>query len=362
MATEERDEDRVIGRGSVYHKWSGTTIKRRRRFMTKSMHLKGYIAGPLVPFKDTLEINEKEYETQLEVMVKSHGLCGVYVNALVGEVYALEPEERQRLIALARQITPKRVPIIAGITGTRMSEIEQRSKEAEKAGADVLMINPPFEVRTYRRLAGKDDPPYRFFKEFTENVNMPTMVFKYPREYGLSYSNETLVRIADDFDQVIGIKAGNYNSSDYYRMWNALKGKISVFATGGDTVDLLGMMMIGADGAEAGIMCIGEEHWARFISLSLDGSYAEARNIFMEKLAPIADYIYGLAYLNPMAPFSSGGRVGSTTAMIKDALVTMGVFSNSRVRPPDLDTTPEERKGVVSLLKNLGLIEQTKTV
>lgn len=330
--------------------------------MTKPMHLKGYIAGPLVPFTDTLKINEKEYEAQIDGMLKSEGLCGVYVNALVGEVYALEPEERQMLISIARQITPNRIPIIAGIVGTRMSEIIQRSEEAVKAGADVLMVNPPFEARTYRRLATKDDPPYRFFKEFTETVNVPTMVFKYPREYGLSYTNETLVRIADDFDQVIGVKAGNYTSSDYYRMWNALKGKISIFATGGDTVDLLGMMMIGADGAEAGIMCIGEDQWTRFISLCLERKYTEAREIFIERLAPIADYIYGLAYLNPIAPFSSGARVGSTTAMIKDALVAMRVFSNSKVRPPDLETTPEERKGIVDLVKRLGLQVEARTV
>lgn len=327
--------------------------------MSKPIKLRGYIAGALVPFDEDLKINEREYTKHLEEMSNAEGICGMYVNALVGEMYSLEPEERQRLISIARQIVPSNIPIIAGITGLRMSEVLERSKEAEMAGADILMVNPPFEARTYRRLASKDEPVYRFFKEFTEKANMPTMVFKYPIEYGLSYQYDTLVKIAEDFDQVIGIKAGNYNCADYYRLWNSLKGKISVFATGGDTVDLLGMMMIGADGAEAGIMCIGEENWTRFISLSLEGSYTEARHLFMNKLAPIADQIYGLAYLNPIAPFSSGGRVGSTTSLIKEALVATGTFSSSRVRPPDLSATEAERKGILSLLESLNLLETT---
>ena len=67
--------------------------------------------------------------------------------------------------------------------------------------------------------------------------------------------------------------------ADYYQVWNQLKGKLSVFVTGADTVDMLGMMMIGADGAQAGIMALGRHNWSRFISLSLEGKYTEARNI-----------------------------------------------------------------------------------
>jgi cyclophilin family peptidyl-prolyl cis-trans isomerase len=53
-----------------------------------------------------------------------------------------------------------------------------------------------------------------------------------------------------------------------------VKGKLSVFVTAGDTVDMLGqMMMIGSDGAQAGIMAIGRKDWSHFIALSLDGKY-----------------------------------------------------------------------------------------
>ena len=175
---------------------------------------------------------------------------------------------------------------------------------------------------------------------------MPMSIFKYPAEYGLSYSTETLARMAEDIDQVVAIKAVNFTCADYYQMWNGLKGKLSIFVTAGDTVDMLGQMMIGSDGAQAGIMAIGRQNWSHFISLSLDGKYTEARNIYMEKLAPIADHIYGVASLSPHAAFSSSGRTGSTTALIKEALVAMGIFSSARVRPPDLDATEEEREVV----------------
>jgi 4-hydroxy-tetrahydrodipicolinate synthase len=270
----------------------------------------------------------------------------------------LEPEERQRLITLARQTVPPSIPIISGVDGHRMKEVVQRACEAKEAGADIIEVIPPFDVRPYKRLGNRPDVPYQFFKELAREVNMPMSIFKYPAEYGLSYSTETLARMAEDIDQVVAIKAVNFTCADYYQMWNGLKGKLSIFVTAGDTVDMLGQMMIGSDGAQAGIMAIGRQNWSHFISLSLDGKYTEARNIYMEKLAPIADHIYGVASLSPHAAFSSSGRTGSTTALIKEALVAMGIFSSARVRPPDLDATKEEREGIRGLLQRLQLLPE----
>jgi 4-hydroxy-tetrahydrodipicolinate synthase len=322
----------------------------------KNPHLSGYIASALVPHDANLGINEEEYVKHLKEIIKGERLCAVYVNALVGQIYSLEPEERQRLITLARQTVPSSIPIISGVDGHRMSEMVQRANEAKEAGADIIEVIPPFDVRPYKRLGNRPDVPYQFFKELAREVKMPMSIFKYPAEYGLSYSTETLARMAEDIEQVVAIKAVNFTCADYYQMWNGLKGKLSVFVTAGDTVDMLGQMMIGSDGAQAGIMAIGRQNWSHFISLSLDGKYTEARNIYMDKLAPVANHIYGAASLSPHAAFSSSGRTGSTTALIKEALVAMGIFSSARVRPPDLDATEEERRGIRSLLKRLQLL------
>ena len=322
----------------------------------KDPKLRGYIASALVPHDKNLGINEQEYVNHLKEISKADGLCAIYVNALVGQIYSLEPEERQRLITIARKTVPRSIPIISGVEGNRMSELVKRSLEAKAAGADMIEVLPPFDVRPMKRLGNRPDVVYQFFKEFAQKVKMPMSIFKYPAEYGLSYSTETIAKMADEIEQVVAMKAVNYTCADYYQMWNGVKGKLSVFVTAGDTVDMLGQMMIGADGAQAGIMALGRQNWTNFISFSLEGQYTEARNIYMEKCAPVANHIYGAASLTPHAAFSSGGRVGSTTALIKEALVAMGVFSSARVRPPDLDATKEEREGIINLLKRLQLL------
>jgi len=317
----------------------------------KTPRLSGYIASALVPYNADFSVNEAEYVTHLKEISKADRLCAVYVNALVGEVFSLEPHERRRLLTLARQTVPSHIPIMSGVIGNRMSEIVQSAHEAKEAGADVIEVMPPFDVLWMRRLMEHEDVPYRFFKELAREVKMPISIFKYTAERGLAYSTDALARMADDIEEVVAMKTSCLTCADYYQVWNRLKGKLSIFVTGGDTVDMLGMMMIGADGAQAGIMALGRENWSRFISFCLDGKYTEARNVYIDKCAPIADHIFG-APLRTSRPH----RSGSTTALIKEALVAMGMFSSARVRPPDVDANDAEREEVRRLLRRLELL------
>jgi dihydrodipicolinate synthase/N-acetylneuraminate lyase len=317
----------------------------------KNPRLTGYIASALVPYNPDLSINEQEYVKHLKEISKAERLCAVYVNALVGEVFTLEPEERRRLLTLARQTVPREIPILAGVIGNRMSEVVQAAHEAKESGADIIEVMPPFDALWLRRLMERDDAPYRFFKELAREVKMPMSVFKYSAERGLAYSNDALAKMADDIEEIVAMKTSCFTCADYYQVWNRLKGKLSVFVTGGDTVDMLGMMMIGSDGAQAGIMALGRQNWTRFIGHCLDRKYTEARNVYIEKCAPIADFIFG-APLRVTRPH----RSASTTALIKEALVAMGTFSSARIRPPDIDSTTEDREAVRNLMRRLELL------
>ena len=84
----------------------------------KNPRLTGYIASALVPYNADLSINEQEYVKHLTEIGKAQKLCAVYVNALVGEVFSLEPQERRRLLTLARQTIPAGIPIMITARGT----------------------------------------------------------------------------------------------------------------------------------------------------------------------------------------------------------------------------------------------------
>ncbi len=312
-------------------------------------HVTGLIAGPLVPFDREIRIDENAYRSQISRQNRVKGLGGIYVNGFVGEVYSLTPKERQLVIRLAREQASNNIPIISGIVGFTPDDLVQSAKEAQEAGADMVMVFPPYDNRFYKRLADRPDPPFQLFKELSERIDLPMWVFKFPKESGVCYSNETMLKIADEISSVVGTKASAISCSEYYELWSTLKGRISVFATGHDTPDLLGMMMLGSDGGMAGIMNIGEERWAEFIGACLNHEWGKARDLFVERLVPISEYIYGSRQKT---------RVGSTTSQIKECLVQMGLFPTSFVHPPDTCVTQEEKRGITNLLESLDLISE----
>lgn len=310
-------------------------------------HVTGLIAGPLVPFTQQFGIDEQAYRAQIARQSETSGIGGIYVNGFVGEIYSLSPEERLFTIRMAREEAPSNIPIIAGVQAFSVESMIQSSKEAQKAGADMIMVFPPYDNRFYRRLAERGDAPFQLFKELSENVDIPLWIFKFPKESGVCYTTDTLIKITDEIDSVVGMKASALSCADYYELWKYLKNKISVFATGHDTPDMLGMMMLGSHGAMAGIMNIGEDRWAEFVKASLEHNWGKARDLFVEKLAPIADHIYGSKQKQ---------RTGSTTSLIKECLHQLGEFPNSLVRPPDLSLTEEEKREITELLTSLDLL------
>ena len=57
-----------------------------------------------------------------------------------------------------------------------MTEMVQRAREAKEAGADMIEVIPPFDVRPYKRLGNRPDVTYQFFKELAQEVDMPISI------------------------------------------------------------------------------------------------------------------------------------------------------------------------------------------
>jgi fructose-1,6-bisphosphatase/sedoheptulose 1,7-bisphosphatase-like protein len=126
------------------------------------------------------------------------------------------------------------------------------------------------------------------------------------------------------------------------------------FGVGEDLAESCPEVDIAVDPLEGTNLCaLGANNAIAVLAAAERHGLLNAPDIYMEKLALIADHVFG-APLRTSRPH----RTGSTTALIKEALVAMGMFSSARVRAPDLGATKEERAGIRSLLKRLQLLPE----
>jgi dihydrodipicolinate synthase/N-acetylneuraminate lyase len=105
-------------------------------------------------------------------------------------------------------------------------------------------------------------------------------------------------------------------------------------------------MFIGCDGSCIGIANIAPEYWAEFTTQCLDQKFNEARETFMMRLLPLMQHCWA----------ENQPRATTHSASTKEALRLLGVFSSSRVRPPEQDVDEHESAEIRVGLEKAGLL------
>jgi 5-dehydro-4-deoxyglucarate dehydratase len=121
--------------------------------------LRGLFSFPVTPFTESLEIDIARYREHVGWMVEGKP-AALFVCGGTGEFFSLDLPEFRSLVKAAVEVAGGRLPVIAGAGyGTQMAL--SFVKAAEEAGADGLLVLPPYLLQAeqqglcehYRRIA-----------------------------------------------------------------------------------------------------------------------------------------------------------------------------------------------------------------
>jgi 4-hydroxy-tetrahydrodipicolinate synthase len=315
---------------------------------SKRLVLRGLYPATITPFAPDLSIDQEALRRHLGETAAVEGVRGLVVNAGLAEILQLTNEEKTRVIQTAKERCQRGQLVVGGIQGRSAAEAVRDGLDAKRAGADALLVLPPFDVRAYRRLSRHVDSVYRFFEVLDREVNLPMIVFQYPDTSGCAYSLDALLAIAS-LRNVVAIKAASGTVTRYVELWNRLHDKLSILAAV-DSPPLLGMLLHGTHGALIGISVIGTLHWARLVDAVAQHDAATAQRLYNKICIPLMEAIF-----ENQEPKSATSEV----ACVKEALVQMGQIPSSRVRPPAVDITEEHREAIRAALHATGLLEES---
>ena len=108
----------------------------------------GLLSFPVTHFTDQHAFDEKPYRDHLEWLLQ-HNPAALFAAGGTGEFFSLTPAEFSSVITAAVQQTNGRVPVIAGCGyGTAMAK--QFAAAAEQAGADAILLFPPYLLNSER--------------------------------------------------------------------------------------------------------------------------------------------------------------------------------------------------------------------
>jgi len=153
----------------------------------------------LTTFDEHYEIDEQSQLALVNYLID----CGAHGLALFGnasEGYTLSESEKARLMPLVIKEVRGRVPVLVstGHTGTRVAV--QLSKAAQEAGADGLMILPPYFLKpSAEDLVG-------YYRAISDAVEIPIMIQDAPLLTAVNIGAAQMARIARECKRVRYVK------------------------------------------------------------------------------------------------------------------------------------------------------------
>jgi 5-dehydro-4-deoxyglucarate dehydratase len=159
--------------------------------------LSGVIAFPITPFHDNLSLDLPGLHENLSKLIE-HPITGIVAAGGTGEMYSLTPAEYERVIELTVHAIENRVPVIAGVGFGQRVGIEM-AHAAEKAGADGILIFPPYYPNA------DEEGLIEYYRSIAASTELGVLI--YSRDW-LTFSPSTVDRLCSQIPALVAWKDG----------------------------------------------------------------------------------------------------------------------------------------------------------
>lgn len=292
---------------------------------------KGVWTALITPFDEDGSIDLISFDKLIDLQIEA-GVTGLVICGTTGESPTITDEECILLIKRAKEKTKDKCLIMAG-TGTNntLKSIE-KTKIAEEAGADmVILVNPYYNKPTQKGL-------YLHFKAIAESTKLPVILYNIKGRTGVDLETSTLCKLANEVENIIGVKEASGNLEQVKSVCEQ-KPKDFIVLSGDDNITFKIIKDYGVSGVVSVASNIIPKEMVEMVDLVLNNKIIEAENINnkLEKLFKIL-----FIETNPIP--------------VKYASYEIGLCKNI-YRLPMCGIEEEHGKKVKELLKEMNLIK-----
>ena len=148
------------------------------------------LTAMVTPFKANLEI-DFDQAAALAIDLVKLGNDGIVVNGTTGEAPTTAPEEKAQLVKVVREAVGDSIHVVAGVGNNDTADSVQHAKDAQKAGANGLLVVCPY----YNK------PPQEgvvaHFQAVADATDLGVMTYDIPGRAGIQITTESLIKLAE---------------------------------------------------------------------------------------------------------------------------------------------------------------------
>ncbi|MCI8308240.1 MAG: 4-hydroxy-tetrahydrodipicolinate synthase [Lachnospiraceae bacterium] len=183
----------------------------------------------VTPMKANGEVNYEKLEEITEFQIKG-GTDAIIVCGTTGEASTLTHEEHLECISVVAACTKKRIPVIAGTGSNCTQTAVYLSQEAEKRGADgLLVVSPYYNKATQKGLK-------QHFTTIAKSVGIPVILYNIKGRTGVNIANGTMAELAKEVDNIVAVKEANGDISQVAELMHLTQGDLDVYSGNDDQI------------------------------------------------------------------------------------------------------------------------------
>ena len=266
----------------------------------------------------------------LSALVTSLSNKGVDYWVVLGttaESSTLTAQEKAKVLQTVIESNHKKLPIVLGAGGNDTLALCEQLKTQDLRGIDALLsVVPYYNKPTQEGL-------YQHFAAVAKSIELPILLYNVPSRSGVGLAVDTIVRLANDFDTIIGIKEA---SGDLVYLTDLISRVPEDFiVTSGDDFTAIPAIYLGASGV---ISVIGQgvpELFSNGIHAALNRNISTANKVHRS-----------IQHFSRLV-FEQGNPSG-----IKACLTIQGLIEN-QLRLPLIPVSESLKQGIETELKNL---------
>lgn len=295
------------------------------------MKFKGIIPPVATIFHEDSSFNRQGMATMIDADING-GVNGLFFLGSAGECMHMTNSMRSEVVEFSIAHTAKRLPALVGAIGCGTEDVIAYAKEAEKFGADgLVLINPYYAAMTEEAL-------FRHFAAIMEKVSIPAMVYNLPGITGQSLSVNLVKRLAQEIPTIVGLKDTVDTISHTREAIMEIKQVRPDFSImcGFDEY-LLITLILGGDG------CVpASANFAPHLTCGILKAYQERDWETAQRLQRLLANVSPLYVTGP--PFFSA---------MKEAIKLSGVDITTHVLPPSQEADEATKKWVASMMEKI---------
>ena len=284
----------------------------------------------VTPFTSDNKINYDKLAELLEFQI-ANKTDAIVICGTTGEASTLSHEEHLDVIRYCIKVVNGRIPVVAG-TGSNCTETAvYLSQEAEKAGADALLVVTPYYNKATQTGL------YEHFKIVADSVKIPVILYNIPgRTGGVNILPETVVRLCTEVENIVGVKDATGNISQVAKMMALANGKVDLYS--GNDDQIVPILSLGGKGVISVLSNIAPKQTHDICAKYLEGDVEGSRKIQLDAIELI-DALF--CEVNPIP--------------VKKALNLMGLNAGPLRRPlTEMEDANAEK--LAKAMKGFGLL------